>query len=990
MDTSEFDAWLGFAEADELLGRAVGRFLRASGLRLSSAEDVAEARGDVPWLAAVERALGRARKLVLIVSEVTPTAWLRAWLDHASRQQHLEVIPLIRDGFFDQASYPVLELFTPMRLPADRRQLDEQLERLVHRVRREGAALRPPVDREARPFPGLKPYGVRDGRWFFGRLRELAEGTDGLGFEAGGHRWLQVEGPAGAGKTSFARAGVVSAILRGAVVAGPPDWFVAAFRPGRAPFQALVAAVEDALADRVAAGVVEVALGSPGGLSRLLQAELPANAGLLLVVDHLDDVAWAREQGVRGAEAFDEQIATALGDAASRLLLVTTSQTAQARRTLDVLPRLAAQLAHARLVSLGGLAGPSVRGVIEGPLAMIGRRWPAPLVDRIVADAVRHLGSPGPLCWALDRLHGDKAPTEERYDALGGLHHGPGRALDARLGLLDDASRQHALTLVLALTSAGRGRDDHVVALPWAEAVQVAGGGAAGEALIRGLCAPGGPSHPEALLAVDADQARLAHADLLRLWPRLRGLLASHREMLERRDDLERAATAWHDAGRPEGALPIGPPFHRSTAADLAPEALAALEATLSARGRAWLKATRAAEATRQADASAEEARERAAAAAERGQERADAAARERALRQRKRALTLATAVLATGAVVALALAAGLKTRLDTALGDVATLETAHAEQDAVVERLRADKADLETQRAGLNDGLQRAQTLARQAAAEAEVLLAQGTAAVALADEHLALIPGGAGQYNRRTFFMKLVDGVAAAAQASPESDRLRLLLARVQAGFGDVLAATGAASKAPAAYADAVATLGPLTARPQPAPASLVALAQIHLQAAAFHARVRVAVPPRDPAEAVVHLEQAIEAWARLRTLYPDDAAHRVGLAETLARLGDVQGNLGQTPAAMESWGRATTEGLALAEAAAEGDAEPAARVGRWLGELADLEARTAQPEAAQTHYAEAQRWLDRAIPLAPAERAAELTALRDKLRWREKKLR
>ncbi|MEZ4468535.1 MAG: hypothetical protein R3F43_29875 [bacterium] len=261
------------------------------------------------------------------------------------------------------------------------------------------------------------------------------------------------------------------------------------------------------------------------------------------------------------------------------------------------------------------------------------------------------------------------------------------------------------------------------------------------------------------------------------------------------------------------------------------------------------MAAARQAEEARQAEATAAETAERVALAAERGRERADADLRELGLRRRVRRLTIAAGVLATGAVVALALSLGLHDRLEVALGNVAALESERAAQDAVTARLRAELAALETTRAGLDESLGLTRALAQQAAREAEALLDQAEAGSRLADEHLALVAGGAGQYNRRTFFTKLVDATQAAATAHPESERLRLLLGTLQGELGTVLASTGLSTRAPEAFADATRTLEPLAGRAQPSPAALVAMAQVHEQAAAFHARSCVAVPPRDP---------------------------------------------------------------------------------------------------------------------------------------------
>lgn len=983
----DHDVFLSFARADEALGRAISRYLRASGLRVALAGELEEG-ADVPWLATVERAVSRARKLVIVVSDETPATWLRAELDFAGRQLHLEVIPLIREGFSHADDFQALSLFTPMRLPGDRRLLDQRLEGLVNRVQREGSPLRPAIDREARPFPTLRPYGVHDGRWFFGRSRELAEATTGLGFGAGKSRWLRVEGAAGCGKTSFARAGVVDAVLRGAVVDGPGEWFVAAFRPGGDPFAALNAAIEAALAGHVKPGEVEAAIG-PEGLADLLARSLPEDAGLLLVIDHLDDVAAAWEQGSPTVDAFDTQLAAALKATSGRLMLVTTHQSGQARRTMDVLNQLATLLEQARVVALGGLSRSALRQVIEQPLQMIGRRWPPALVDRLVEDASRMSGAPGALCWILDRLLTDKTPTEAWYEALGGLWHGPGRAFDTRLAALGDEERERALTLILALVGAGRGREDLLPGQTFAEAVVIAGGGRAGEELVRSLTRGAGSTAPEVLLRLDPDgqHVRLAHADLLRLWPRLRGLLASHRAVLERRTDVERAARAWQMAARNPALLPEGPWLSRDTGADLPASQLSRLGALLGTTARAYVRAAEEAEEARKAARAAAETQERAHAAAERAAEQAAAARRETLWR--KRALHRGTAALVAAglAVVVSMLAAQRQSSLETARDEVGVLTTARDERDSVIGHLRKEKAGLEGERTTLTDGLRRARTQAQQAAAEAEQLLEHGVQGALIADEILGLVPGEVGPYNRRTFFTKLVEAAEGRVNANPDQDRLRLLLARILVQTGDVFSVTGPTQRAPEAFSRAVAILDPLARREQPAPAFLATQALAHLRAAEFHLRPRTAAS-RDPALAVPHLEQAIQVSERLVNLYPQQPAHRLGVAEARARLSQVHLSFNRVDAAQLELKRAVDEARTVAQAA-DKDFDRALTVGRWLGQLADLEARNGEAGSARTHYAEAVTWLEKALTLAPAEEREPTGALADRYRARGRAL-
>src|SRR5262249_12529564 len=66
------------------------------------------------------------------------------------------------------------------------------------------------------PFPGLEAFDESLAAVFFGREAETSEAVAKLGSAAEGHRrWLQIEGPGGVGKSSLARAGIVSAVRKG-------------------------------------------------------------------------------------------------------------------------------------------------------------------------------------------------------------------------------------------------------------------------------------------------------------------------------------------------------------------------------------------------------------------------------------------------------------------------------------------------------------------------------------------------------------------------------------------------------------------------------------------------------------------------------------------------------------------------------------------------------------------------------------------------------
>lgn len=879
------DVYLSFAPPDARLGAAILQFLTAARLSVTGAPPINpdDAAPAVPWLARVARRINQSRKLVIIITDQTPVGWLKAELDSALRQLEHEVIPVVRG-----ATVTLPPQLVPLRLESDPSALQRTLAQLAQRARAQRGA--PPAPRaDLRPFPGLRPFGLHDGRWFFGRDRDITEATRRLG--RGGVNWLRIEGAAGIGKTSFARAGVSGAVLRGGC-AGPMDWLVVAFRPGLDPMRALVTALVDAFGERFERAAVESALFKPDGLITVLSDHLPAHVGVLMIVDHLDDLATAQSLDQPGVHQFDGLIGRALAHDTLPLLLITTGNTTQSRRTLDVLPKLTEAVSASVVYTLGGLSQADLERSINGPLRLAGLHWPKPLITRLIDDSTHLSGSPGPLAWLLARLHRGPTPSVGTYEALGGLRYGPGRALDARLDALEDVRRDRTLTLLLALISAGRGRDDTPTALSPADAQAIAGGGPDGLALIKGL-AHGTAAAPEPLIHIDPtdDHVRLLHSELLRIWPRLRGLAATYRIALERRADVERRASSWDHGGRNPGQLPDARSLPVDSGADLPDAQRERLRAILSARARAYIGA---AEATLHA---LEVTQEAVTVEAQRRVEARLVESHEAAATQRDR-VKLVFFSAAGGIVLLLVLlflarrdAAEAQRALQRARDTHAQTAETLAERTANAKQLTENQNALNVQRDDLSKSITRSRKTALRASQEAEALLRFGEASMKEADARLQRLGGTAGGSARRAHAEWAATSLRKQVAAAPKTDRLRLLTARLQLHLAEVTATTGPLKAVGGRFKNAQAILQPLAQRPRPAPAVLTTLAEIHAAASRFYLKRRGVALYRDPALARAAAQAAADTWRRLVKLYPQQPRNAIGLARALLRLGEVQ---------------------------------------------------------------------------------------------------
>jgi len=101
----------------------------------------------------------------------------------------------------------------------------------------------PPDDGEQlsneRPFPGLRPFGFADRKFFFGRERQ----TFALYRLVENGRFIAVIGGSGSGKSSLVLAGLQGLLADESADTGGPTWAFIGMRPGGAPITRLAGAL---------------------------------------------------------------------------------------------------------------------------------------------------------------------------------------------------------------------------------------------------------------------------------------------------------------------------------------------------------------------------------------------------------------------------------------------------------------------------------------------------------------------------------------------------------------------------------------------------------------------------------------------------------------------------------------------------------------------------------------------------------------------------
>jgi WD40 repeat protein/DNA-binding SARP family transcriptional activator len=443
-----------------------------------------------------------------------------------------------------------------------------RLQELEHRMLHQDAALelasrsvtRPAGATEERavcPFKGLASFDRSDAEYFCGRERMVSDLVARLAEST----LVGIVGPSGIGKSSLLRAGLLSALSRGALP-GSASWRQVLVRPGERPCAELARALDGEDLDVVLAG-------------------LKPDDRLVLAVDQLEELFTVCEHESERV-AFLDQLASAACYTERRVLIVVALRA-------DFYGRCATYTRFAELLSSSHvLVGPMRREelarAIELPAARAGLDVEPALVDGLVADVA---GEPGGLpllstmLLELWRVRDGRVLKAERYAASGGVQGAVARLAEDAYMRLNEPGQRVARGLLLRLA---HGEDGALVRrrLPVAELERIDGAAPVLAALTDAR-----------LLTVSDGEVEVSHEALLKEWPRYRAWLEEDRVGRRLHAHLSEISRDWDAGGRDPGDLYRGA---RLTAAldwsaqhrhELSPVEREFLRASQSAAGRA-------------------------------------------------------------------------------------------------------------------------------------------------------------------------------------------------------------------------------------------------------------------------------------------------------------------------------------------------------------------------------------------------------------------
>jgi hypothetical protein len=458
------------------------------------------------------------------------------------------------------------------------------------------------------PFPGLMPFTEEEAPFFHGRERDVEAavgllGSTGLGGpgQAGYRRWLQIEGASGSGKSSFLLAGLLPAWRR-AGISGQVPAVVLLLRPGREPLLNLAQALLCAWPQLAPLSALLGRLREADGLRLLLREVCRPGQVALLAIDPFEEVLtlWAEDR--EGPAALDGMLDAALGDVDGPLHL-TTALRSDFLGQLALLPRLERRLNQAARYHLPPMDGPGLREALLGPCARAGLRLEPGLAARVVADTEGLAGCLPLLGHALRAVYEDRSGdllTLAAYERIGGAAGALAQATEELLRGLGEDGRRRARRALLSLVRIGRGVEDTRRPRSLQEVLAAAGGDAEAERVLLRLSggrdpqAPGWQARaPVRLLVIDGEKVELIHEALLRHVQALRAWVEEDRRLLERREDLEAAASSWQAMGCPREGLVEGAALGFYEGAGLPGDAPARMRELASPQARRYLGAAR-------------------------------------------------------------------------------------------------------------------------------------------------------------------------------------------------------------------------------------------------------------------------------------------------------------------------------------------------------------------------------------------------------------
>ena len=513
-----------------------------------------------PWQPAIEDALTKCDACIVFVGPSGMGAWqheeMRIAISRQVTQRGCRVVPVLLPGA-ERGERTQLPAFLVANTWVEfRRSVDdkEHLRRLVCAIRGvpPGRADETASQVEECPFRGLQQFDLSDSDNFYGREAETQWLLDALrpkGIDGRANRFLAIVGASGSGKSSLARAGLLSEIAKGQLL-GSEDWPQLVFKPGAHPIEQLgfaAAAVLGLGSDATKlADFVESCLASPRTLHQsigLALANKPETARVVVLVDQFEEIFTQCDDDTLRLSFVDNLLYAASVPDGRTLVIITLRA--------DFFGKCAGYAELANMISahqelVGPLSDKGLRAAIEWPSRRAGRVVSPELVDTLV-DEVRSAPASLPLLQHVLLVlwgHPD-GMTLEAHSKIGRLEGALARHADQIMDSLQ-VSEDVVRRIFRRLTSPGKGTEDTRRRAPRSEFITMSTNANDVDRLLERLA-----RYDARLLVLDTEASvgdtivEVAHEALIRSWPKLQRWIDEDREGLHIQRRITTDAAEW-------------------------------------------------------------------------------------------------------------------------------------------------------------------------------------------------------------------------------------------------------------------------------------------------------------------------------------------------------------------------------------------------------------------------------------------------------------
>ncbi|HEX6385306.1 MAG TPA: hypothetical protein VF177_11600, partial [Anaerolineae bacterium] len=411
--------------------------------------------------------------------------------------------------------------------------------------------LAPELEDDLCPYLGLDAFGTNKHPFFFGRDELIEKMVDCLKYS----RFLAIVGPSGSGKSSAALAGLLPKLQTGALHGSKAWRYYRPMVPGVNPLANLARILQPGQASsaRWVQRTADRLLQDPAHILTLLHRA--GDRPVVLVIDQFEEIfTFCNSDTLRRAFI---SVLLHLTETPSMRHTVILTMRADLESNLVQLPALQTLYEQAQ-VRMTAMKAAELRQAITGPADLVGLKFEENLVEEIIREV---LGDPAALPlmqFTLLKLWENRdrnRVTWEAYHRLGGVRHTLANSADAFYDSLSAREKETARRILLTIVQSSE------------STLEIAR-----DRVLRQVLYETGSTQKQVDQMLDRlvearlvrlieehrpedDQVEIAHAALVRIWPRLVGWLEEERVNMRHRRRLMTMAEQWEALGHDRSAL---------------------------------------------------------------------------------------------------------------------------------------------------------------------------------------------------------------------------------------------------------------------------------------------------------------------------------------------------------------------------------------------------------------------------------------------------